>query len=146
MEWISLIFWILCGFRQRSNFSFSKQCSRFFIVTFDWDGNFEFWWFHRNDQVHIYQGIPYLLCDYVNSDDFIGKITYKSNQTTTSFHSKIVFEVNTFFFFSEKNYKFRLLYLWLCPLVFRRGFLIQCAILLVLLWPPLHMAINPIFY
>ena len=43
---ISLIVLKLCTFRQRSSF----------VITFDWNGNFEFWWFHL---VQIYQNISY---------------------------------------------------------------------------------------
>ena len=33
--------------------------SSFFIITFDWNGNFEFWWFHWKDLVQIYQNITF---------------------------------------------------------------------------------------
>ena len=29
------------------------------IITFDWNGNFELWWFHRKGLDQIYQNIPY---------------------------------------------------------------------------------------
>ena len=42
-----------------SNVAISVIYSSFFFITFDWKGNFEFWWFHRKDLVQIYQNIPY---------------------------------------------------------------------------------------
>ena len=47
---ISTIVWKQCAFRQHSNFGNFQQ---FFITTFDWNGNFKFWWFHRKDVVQI---------------------------------------------------------------------------------------------
>ena len=41
------------------NLEISVIFSSFFIITFDWDENFKFWWFHRKDIVKIYQNIPY---------------------------------------------------------------------------------------
>ena len=32
----------------------------FFIINFEWDGNFKFWWFHQKDLVQIYKNILYL--------------------------------------------------------------------------------------
>ena len=39
------------------NVAFLVIFCRFFIMTFNWNRNFEFWWFHRKDLVHIYQNI-----------------------------------------------------------------------------------------
>ena len=41
---ISLIVWKLWAF---------PQCSSFFIITFDWNGNFEFWLLHLKDLAQI---------------------------------------------------------------------------------------------
>ena len=54
---ISLIVWKLCPFRQRSNFGNFHQF--IFFISFNWNRNFEFWWFHRKDLVPIYQNISY---------------------------------------------------------------------------------------
>ena len=56
LESISLIILELCAFLKRSNFNNFQQ---FFIITFDWNGNFEFWWFYQKDLVQIYQNISY---------------------------------------------------------------------------------------
>ena len=50
LELISLTVWKLYPFRKRSNFGNFQQ---FFIITFDSNGNFEFWWFHRKFLVQL---------------------------------------------------------------------------------------------
>ena len=88
------------------NVSISVIFNSFFIITFEWNGNFELWCFHGKDLVHFYQNIPYLRlknifsslkinflgekmlgflfkllsrCSvFINSDNRIGKITSKS--------------------------------------------------------------------
>ena len=49
---ISLIVGKLCAFRHRSNFSNFKHL---YYITFNWKGNFKFWWFNRKSLVQIYQ-------------------------------------------------------------------------------------------
>ena len=51
-----LIVWKLFSIRQRNNFGIF---SSFFIITFDENENFVFWWFKRKDLVQIYQNIHY---------------------------------------------------------------------------------------
>ena len=40
--------------------NFAFFFSRFSIITFDWKGNFWFWWFHRKDLVQIYHNKSYV--------------------------------------------------------------------------------------
>ena len=54
---IFLIVFKLCAFR---HVAISVIFSSFFIITFDWNGDFEFWWFLRKDLAQIYQNILYL--------------------------------------------------------------------------------------
>ena len=57
LESIYYIVWKLWDFPQRKSLLIF---SSFFIITFDWNGNFEIRWFHRKDVVQIYQNILYL--------------------------------------------------------------------------------------
>ena len=51
--------WYLKNYGHFRKVAISLIFSRFFNITFDWDGNFEFWWFHRKDLNQIHQNIPY---------------------------------------------------------------------------------------
>ena len=60
---LSLIVWKLCIFF--GSVATSVIFSSFFIITYNWEGYFEFWWFQRKDLVQIYQNIPYLFVYFV---------------------------------------------------------------------------------
>ena len=100
-------FWYFKNYAFFSNVEISLISSSIFIVTFEWNGNFELWWFHRKDLVLIYCYIPYFklkkiyllksilggklkmytlrflfkwipkFIDYITSDDWIRKTTSK---------------------------------------------------------------------
>ena len=53
----SLWIWRLCAFRHHSHF---RNFQKFFIITFDWKGNFKLWWCHLKDRVQIHHSRPHL--------------------------------------------------------------------------------------
>ena len=71
--------WYLYQFENYGHFrkvAISLIFSRFFIITFDWNGNLKFWWFHWKYLVQIYQNITYFkfkihFCIYKNQ--FLGE-------------------------------------------------------------------------
>ena len=59
------------------NVAISVIFSSYFIITFDRNGHFEFWWFHRKDLVQIYQNIPFFelkILFYLYKSIFKGKV------------------------------------------------------------------------
>ena len=65
-----------------SNVAISVIFSSFFILTFDWKGNSEFWWFHHKDLVQIYWIIPINVC--FSFAFFFLQITSKFNDLINS--------------------------------------------------------------
>ena len=57
--WNRMLIYLIVNYALFSNVAISVIFSSFFIITFDWNKNFEFWWFHRKDLVQIYQNILY---------------------------------------------------------------------------------------
>ena len=55
----------------------SRQFSAdFFIITFDWKGNFKFWWFYRKDLFQIHQNQSYfkfLKNLFIHKNQFLGE-------------------------------------------------------------------------
>ena len=60
IEILDRYLWYFGNYALFGNPAISVIFSSFFIITFDWIGNFKFWWFYRKDIVKIYQNIPYL--------------------------------------------------------------------------------------
>ena len=73
----------------RSNVAFSAIFNRFFIVTFDWKGNFQNWWLHQKDLAQIYQiqsNLKKILL-YPCKNQFLGEKMEKTEPIDQEFYS-----------------------------------------------------------